>query len=111
MKKTEIDKHPLLDDEQKKMCRIFAQTAARKKEAFTMLQFAEVALRATGNDYADARDGEIHEQARTDLEHRRAAVLYVREALISCEHEIITQWPEFDTMLQQLDDLVTLGLP
>ena len=46
-----------------------------------MLQFAEIALRASGNNYAAVTDQGGHEAARRDKEHCLAAILYVYEAL------------------------------
>ena len=70
-----------------------------------MMDFARIALRATATNYTDDPN------TPTDRALQHAALLFVYEALKACGHEIITQWPEFDEMLQQLEDLGTLGLP
>ena len=77
----------------------------------TMYDFAQVALQAAATDYAavDRRTDGNRLVAKHDLQH--AALLFVYEALKACGHDIIKQWPEFDTMLQQLEDLDRLGLP
>ena len=77
----EIDAHPLLDREQQKLCKSFRTIAKRNGDPFTMLQFAEIALRASGNNYAAVTDQGGHKAARHDKEHRQAAILYVYEAI------------------------------
>jgi hypothetical protein len=73
-----------------------------------MMDFARIALRATAVDYAGA---ESYARTVADRALQHAALLFVYEALKACDHDIIKEWPEFDTMLQQLEDLGTLGLP
>jgi hypothetical protein len=77
----EIDAHPLLDRYQQRLCKSFRNAAKRDRSGFTMLEFAEVVLRATGNDYAAVTDRGGREAARRDGDHRKAAILYVYEAL------------------------------
>lgn len=76
----EIDAHPLLDREQKKLCKIFRDKSKKDGDEFTMLNFAEIALRATGNDYAEVT-GSDDQAVICDAAHRRAALLYTYEAL------------------------------
>ena len=77
----EIDGHPLLDQEQRKICKTLRNAARKEQRPFKMLDFAEIALRATGNDYAAATDQGGYEAARCDNAHRQAAILYVYEAV------------------------------
>lgn len=77
----EIDAHPLLSEDQRQVCKDLRDLAEREHRSFTMLEFAEVALRATGNDYAAVTDRGGPEAARHDQAHRRAAILYVYEAV------------------------------
>ena len=77
----EIDGHPLLDQEQREICKSLRNTARREKRPFRMLDFAEIALRATGNDYAATTDQDGFQAAQRDRAHRQAAILYVYEAV------------------------------
>ena len=77
----EIDAHPLLDQEQREICKNLRNAAKKERRPFTMLDFAEIALRATGNDYAATRDQDGYQAARHDNAHRQAAILYVYEAV------------------------------
>jgi hypothetical protein len=79
MTNAEIDGHPLLDRDQQKVCKSLNNLAKRENRPFTMLEFAEIALRATGNDYAATSSED--DAAACDLAHRRAAILYVYEAI------------------------------
>jgi hypothetical protein len=95
--------HPLLDEEQVRMARAFARVAVRKQESFDLLQFAEIALRATARDAGPVLEGEnIVLRVKVDRELKRTAVLYVYEALKACDIAIIKEWPEFDEMLKNL---------
>lgn len=86
----QIDAHPLLDDAERGICKVLRNHAKEIGESFTMLDFAANCLRATGRDYAEALDhdgdGDLNspdcvETVLADAKHRRAAVLYVYEAL------------------------------
>ena len=77
----EIDGHPLLDEGQRRICKELRNVAKKDREPFTMLDFAEIALRATGNDYAAITDLGGPRAAHLDAAHRRAAILYVYEAI------------------------------
>ena len=77
----EIDGHPLLDQEQRNICKKLRNAARKEQRPFTMIDFAEIALRATGNDYAAATDQGGSQAARCDIAHRQAALLYVYEAI------------------------------
>jgi hypothetical protein len=77
----EIDGHPLLDQAQRKICKELRNLARKERRSFTMLDFAEIALRATGNDYAAVTDQGGAEAAMRDGAHRRSAILYVYEAI------------------------------
>lgn len=96
----EIDAHLLLTDEQKKLCKIFRDKATKDGDEFTMLDFAQIVLRATGCDYAASVTD--HQTVVHDASHRRAAIIYVYEALRAVDAPIITEWPEFDEMLKCL---------
>ena len=106
----EIDDHPLLDDEQRKICKALRRAALREERAFTMLDFAEVALRATGNDYAAVTDQGGHLAARRDRLHRLAAVLYVYEA-VKAGPTIVADGAEERGTLKDLEILASHGLP
>jgi hypothetical protein len=77
----QIDAHLLLDRDQQKTCKILRDLAKKEGSSFTMLEFAEIALRATGNEYARVTDEGGHQAAVCDDAHRRAAILYVYEAI------------------------------
>lgn len=108
LRNAEIDKQPLLDQDHKLMCKAMRTQSRKDGGAFTMLDFARICLRATAVNYEGA---EISARAGADRALQHAALLFVYEALKACDHAIIKEWPEFDTMLQQLEDLATLGLP
>ncbi len=92
------------------MCRIMRNHARKEGSPFTMMDFARITLRATAVNYADAEDY-TDDKALADMALQRGALLFVYEALKACDHSIIKEWPEFNTMLQQLEDLGILGLP
>lgn len=98
LKITEIKKHELLTSDQTVMCRAMRDESRRTGEDFTMHDFAKIALRACARNYADGVGAPII----ADAELRRAAILYVYEALKACDIAIIKQWPEFDEMLRSL---------
>lgn len=108
LRNAEIDAHPLLDRDQRAMCKVMRNTDGKY---FRMYDFARIALHATASDYANADDDDIPERVRTERALHRNALLFVYEALKTCDHAIIKEWPDFDTMLQQLEDLGTLGFP
>lgn len=81
MTNAEIDAHPLLNEEQRQLCKSLRSLAKKEPRPFTMLEFAKIALRATGNEYAAVTDQWGPEAARCDDAHRRAAILYVYEAI------------------------------
>jgi hypothetical protein len=76
-----IDAHPLLNHEQRAACKALRNLAKKERRPFTMLEFAEMALRATGNAYAAVTDRSEPRAGRCDNAHRRAAILYVYEAI------------------------------
>ena len=98
----EIDAHPLLDREQQKLCKSLRTIAKRNGDPFTMLQFAEIALRASGNNYAAVTDQGGHEAARRDSEHCQAAILYVYEA-IKAGPAIVSETAEHRGTLKDLE--------
>ncbi len=108
LRNAEIDAHPMLDRDLKLMCRTMRTQSKKYGVSFAMMDFARICLHATAVDYASTDDGKRTAPSR---ELQKAAVLFVYEALKACQHEIIKQWPEFDAMLKQLEDLVALGLP
>lgn len=108
---TEIDAQTLLDQDQRSMCRIMRNHARKEGIPFTMMDFARITLRATAVDYTGADAESTDDRTLADRALQRAALLFVYEALKACDHDIIKEWPEFNTMLQQLEDLGTLGLP
>jgi hypothetical protein len=108
LRNAEIDSQPMLDQDHKLMCKAMRTRARKDGTPFTMMDFARVRLRTAAIDYTS---DESYERVVVDAELQRAALTFVYEALKACGHDIITQWPEFDTMLQQLEDLGTLGFP
>lgn len=107
LRNAEIDAHPLLTHEERATLKIMRN----KRRDITMYDFAKIVHQAAATDYAnvDRRTDGDRWLVRRALQ--RAALLYVYEALKACDHDIIKQWAEFDTMLQQLEDLDTLGYP
>lgn len=103
----EIDAHPLLDREQREICKNLRNAARKEHRPFTMLDFAEIALRATGNDYAATRDQDGYQAARHDNAHRQAAILYVYEA-IKAGPPIISETAGERGTLRDLELLATL---
>lgn len=108
LRNSEIDAQPMLDQDHKLMCKAMRTQSRKDGIEFTMMDFARICLRATAVDYVGA---ESYEKTVADRALQYAALLFVYEALKACDHAIIKEWPEFDTMLQQLEDLGTLGLP
>jgi len=109
----EIDAHPLLDREQQKLCKIFRDNAAKAGDEFTMLDFAKIALRATGKDYAAAseyghRDLTAARLPALDDLHRRAALLYTYEAL-KRGPKIVTETIEKRGTLRDIELLASHG--
>jgi hypothetical protein len=102
----EIDAHPLLDREQQKICKIFRDKAAKDGDEFTMLDFAKIALRATGSDYLAASWPML--AAKCDAAHRRAALLYTYEAL-KRGPAIVTETIEERGTLRDIELLVSHG--
>jgi len=111
----EIKEHPLLDADHQTMAREMREVAQGTRERFTMLDFAEICLRASARNYVDADDIADNNDGRGDTtaktvmaarEMQRAAIFYVHEALKGCDIALITEWPEFDEMLK---NLVTLS--
>lgn len=107
LRNADIEAHPLLFREQHAL--IKAMRSADRSTTF--YDFARVALCASAADYVNADDDDMRERAKTMRALQRAALLFVYEALKACDHAIITEWPEFDIMLQQLEDLDKLGFP
>jgi len=108
LRNAEIDAQPLLDQDHRLMCKAMRNQARKDGAEFTMMDFARICLRATAVDYAGA---EGYERISADRSHQHAALLFVYEALKACDHAIIKEWAEFDTMLQQFEDLCALGFP
>lgn len=81
MTNAEIDAHPLLNHEQRATCKALRNLAKKERRSFTMLEFAKIELRVTGNECAAVPDQWGPEAARCDDAHRRAATLYVYEAI------------------------------
>lgn len=100
----DIASHPLFDRDHQTMARVMSRSAKQAGRSFTMLDFAEICLRATGRDYTEAEDGSPAE-AVADIAHRRAAVLYVYEALKATPLAIIAEWDGFEEMLRSLETL------
>ena len=102
----EIDAHPLLTREHQTLCKSLRTLAKRNGDPFTMLQFAEITLRATGNNYAAVTDEGGHEAAMRDNEHRLAAILYVYEA-IKAGPPIVSETAEQRGTLKDLELLAS----
>lgn len=110
----EITSHPLLDSSHRNLARVMRSRAKADGNAFSMIAFAKICLRATGRNYVEASAGE--DEANTpailaDIEHRRAAILYAYEALKATDLAIIKEWPQFDEMLKCLEQLAAGELP
>ena len=115
----EIRDHVMLDDNLRKLARIFRATAKKRGDDFTMLDFAQVSLRAEAQNYvnaandadftpqADDTDPAEHDHAQrkhalADLELRKAAVRYVYEALKRCDVAIVAEYPDLPEALDLL---------
>jgi hypothetical protein len=108
VKKSDIDDQLMLDAEQRRLCAELNRAAGN---SLTMLEFATIALRAAGNNYAAVTDGpDSHARVAADLAHRRAAVLYVYEALKASEIEWIREWADLEAALDTLE-LLHFELP
>jgi hypothetical protein len=67
--------------------------------------YADIYLRGAARNYAEYADDPRHD-VRYMMELRRAAVLYVREALLATDNDLIKAWEEgFDEMIRSLDML------
>jgi len=99
----EIKAHGLLTDEQRDLVRTFRKVGG---EDMTWLQFAELALRAAGRDYAtgcdESRGYDIGEQVVAERALRRNAILYVYEALRATDNGFIRSGPQFEETLRNL---------
>jgi hypothetical protein len=108
----EINAHPLLDDAERKLCKIFRTQSKKAGDSFTMLDFACVCLRATGRDYVEAAGDFASTNCVAtviaDAKHRRAAVLYVYEALKKGP-AIVTETMDDRGTLRDLELLVSHG--
>jgi hypothetical protein len=108
----QIDAHPLLDDAERKLCKIFRTQSKKAGDSFTMLDFACVCLRATGRDYVEAAGNFASTNCiatvLADAKHRRAAVLYVYEALKKGP-AIVTETMDDRGTLRDLELLVSHG--
>jgi hypothetical protein len=102
----EIDDHPLLTGPQMKLCKELRNLAKRGKESFTLLDFASIALRATGNDYAEVTGEGGPEAAKRDYEHQRAAILFVYES-IKAGPPIVSETAEQRGTLKDLELLAS----
>lgn len=81
----EISRHPLLTDDERAMCRAMLASSTRGVRnqtvvpGFSFLDFADVCLRATARDYAEA-----HEESESWFAHRalrRASLVHAWEVL------------------------------
>lgn len=105
MQLKEIKEHPLLDDDQRKVARALSKLSKREGKEFPALAFAEIALRAEAQNYAATSEDKISEVAFADLKLRRAALLYVYEALRATDLDIVREWSELDEALRSLEYL------
>jgi hypothetical protein len=101
-----IDEHPLLTPELCKLAKHMLRISTTKHETFSLLNFAEINLRATGRDYADVSNINIAALVKADLAHKRAAILYAYEALRASEVALVFEW---DGMAEALDTLQILS--
>lgn len=116
LRNAEIDAHELLDDGQRLILKTFRNDRRSKRQPpITMLDFAQIALRANALDFAesgayDALDVPEASEIITDefvMANRalqRAAVLYVYEALQACDNALVRS--ELDPALRTLMVLV-----
>jgi hypothetical protein len=103
VKNAAIDSHDLLDDAARQLCKQMRTMARATGEPFSMLAFAEIHLRASAKTYAEAdeRDNAASTMmASRDL--RRAAILYVYEALKATDIAIISEYPDLPEALDLL---------
>ena len=106
---SQIDEHPLLDDAERKICKVLRNHAKKIGESFTMLNFAANCLRAAGRDYTEASDRDDSVAAVVaDARHRRAAILYAYEAL-KAGPAIVTETIGDRGTLRDLELLVSHG--
>jgi hypothetical protein len=103
IKLTEIRAHELLDSTQRDVCWAMAKHSREAKHAFDWLKYAEINLKGTATNYVE-NTNDMATLNERDL--KRAAVLYVYEALRACDIPIIKEWPEFDEMLKNLGYLM-----
>jgi hypothetical protein len=108
MTNAEINKHPLLTADQRKLCKIFRDKSKERRESFTMLDFAVICLRATAHDYAEVLKAGDATTSAADAEHRRAAIFYAYEALKNGP-KIVTETMEARGTLKDFELLVSHG--
>jgi len=102
MTNTEIESHELLDTEQIKICKVFRNESRKSGAAFTMLDFARIALRASGVNYTNAED-DTTGKLMADRDLQRAAVLFTYEALKASEEAIIAEATDKPGALELLE--------
>lgn len=103
-----IKAHPILTSDQAVMCRAFARQRAKDGgEPFTLLEFAQIALRATARDYVEALSDDRPRSVASivaDREHNQAAMLYAYEQLRACEEPIVAECPDRELALELISD-------
>lgn len=103
IKLTEISVHELLNDRQRNVCKAMVKHAREEKQDFDWLKYAEINLKGTATNYVE---GSRVKGTLAERDLKRAAVLYVYEALRACDVALIKEWPEFDEMLKNLGYLM-----
>lgn len=111
---TDTNGDSLLDDDERNVFNAMAKHHKRATgEEFTELAYADIALRGAAKNYGefvdDMRNPEYGAQHALRAEEvRRAAVLYVRYALLASKNGLVESWMQSDAgpgTLQTLDDL------
>ncbi len=98
------DGDSLLSSDERRMYKALSKHSRDVDHALTDHLYADICLRGAAKNFAEHADDESHVFLYM-RELRRAAVLYVREALLATDNELIRSWPDFDEMIRSLDML------
>ena len=98
----EIRNHKILSSDDAQVVRALAAAAREQSARFTMLDFADVRLRATARDFGEASDPDDAGYTMHLRDLKKAAILFVYEALKNADMAIIKEYPEIDNALDLL---------
>ena len=98
------DGDSLLSADERRMYNAMAKHSTDVEHALTDHLFADICLRGAAKNFAEHADDPRH-VVHHMMELRRAAILYVREALRATDNALIREWPDFDEMIRSLDML------